>query len=268
MDATLIRRFGEAGLELRPAIGPIQPSSPEIFQMDIRRLGRDEHFRVWPGRDTKADVLSTDRRLRQLVLLVKEPKRLFRETLPRPSLGLPQLKGAARRMGGRLVGTTAETWTVERWTSGKSRYLCGMDERHLFIARLAGGTTVRDAHDSLRPRRLPSTSKRQGEWFFTPLSVWESGRLEALIASRRAVVLEKEPIGAGGHPHTADELVRVPAPRWTSADLSRGPRVAVFVRGAVRHPEHATLRFRDWVAVVRNAEPGQTGPVRNVFWID
>jgi hypothetical protein len=265
MDATLIRRFGEAGLELRPALGPIEPSNPEIFQMDIRRFGRDEHFRVWPGEGTSADVLSTDRKLRQLVLLVREPKRLFQETFPRNG---EEPKAVARRMGGRLVDRTAERFTVERWTSGKSRYLCGMDERHLFIARLAGGTTVRDAHDSLRPRRLPSTATRQGEWFFVPLSAWELGRLEAAIAARRAVVLAKEPIGAGGHPHTADELTRLPAPRWTAADVGRGPRVAIFVRGAVRHPEHKTVRFRHWVSVVRNAEAGQTGPVRNVFWID
>ncbi|HEX7900812.1 MAG TPA: hypothetical protein VF950_23845 [Planctomycetota bacterium] len=268
MDATLIRRFGDAGLDLRPALAPIQPSNPDIFQMDIRRLGRAEHFRVWPGTEASADVLSTDPKLRQLVLLVREPKRLFVETLPRMRLRAGELKGAARRAGGRLAGFTAETYAVERWTSGKSRYLCGMDERHLFIARLAGGTTVRNAHDSLRPRRLPSTSVRQGEWFFVPLTPGESGSLERMIAARRAVVLAKEPIGAGGHPHTADELVRLPAPRWTSADAGRGPSVAIFVRGAVRHPEHKTVRFRAWVSVVRNAEPGQTGPVRNVFWID
>jgi hypothetical protein len=265
MDATLIRRFGEAGLELRPALAPIEPSNPEIFQMDIRRFGRAEHFRVWAGQDTSADVLSTDRKLRQLVLLVREPKRLFQETFPRNG---EDPKAVARRMGGRLVDRRPDRFTVERWTSGKSRYLCGMDERHLFIARLEGGTTVRDAHDSLRPRRLPSAATRQGEWFFAPLSVGEAGRLEAAIAARRAVVLAKEPIGAGGHPHTADELVRLPAPRWTSADVGRGPRVAIFVRGAVRHPEHKTVRFRHWVSVVRNAEAGPSGPVRNVFWID
>jgi hypothetical protein len=268
MDANLIRHFGDAGLDLRPALAPIQPSNPEIFQMDIRRLGRAEHFRVWAGRDTAADVLSTDPKLRQLVLLVREPQRLFQETLPRMRLRAGELKGAARRMGGRLIGSTADTFTVERWTSGKSRYLCGMDERHLFIARLAGGTTVRDAHDSLRPRRLPSKAVRQGEWFFVPLTPWEAGRLEAMIAARRAVVLAKEPIAAGGNPHTADELARLPAPRWTSDQSSRGPAVAIFVRGAVRHPEHKTVRFRSWVSVVRNAEPAQSGPVRNVFWID
>src|SRR3712207_7161336 len=49
-------------------------SNPEIFQMDIRRLGRAEHFRVWPGRGTEARVLWTDPRRRQLVLLVRDRK--------------------------------------------------------------------------------------------------------------------------------------------------------------------------------------------------
>jgi hypothetical protein len=267
MDALLIRRFGDAGLDLRPALAPIEPASPDIFQMDIRRLGAREHFRVWPGRGTSAEVLSTDAGLRQVVLLVREPKRLFREKLSRAAgIRLGELKTQARRMGGRLSATTATTWTLERWTSGKARYLCGRDERHLFIARLNGGTTVKEAHASLRPRRLPAEAIRQGEWFFVPLTPWEEQRLDAMIEAHRAVLLAKEPLGAGGHPHTADELVRVPAPAWTGA--SRGPGVAVFVRGAVRHEEHATVRFRHWVSVLRNAEPGPEGQVRNVFWID
>ena len=268
MDATLIRRFGDAGLDLRPALAPIEASNPEIFQMDIRRLGAREHFRVWPGRDTSPEVLSTDGDLRQLVLLVREPRRRFTQRLPRNGeASLGRLKELARRMGGRLTGTTKDTWNLERWTSGKTRYLCGMDERHLFIARLSRGTTVKEAHASLRPARLPASALRQGEWFFVPLSPREEARLEDLIAGRRAVVLAKEPLGAGGHPHTADELLRLPLPSWAGS-AGRAPAVAVFVRGAVRHEEHRTLRFRSWVSVVRNAEPGPQGQLRNILWID
>jgi hypothetical protein len=72
MDATLFRRFGEAGLTLRPATAPMKPWLPRSFQLEIRRVGRAEHFRVWPGVGVRAEVLSLDRKLRQLVLRVRE----------------------------------------------------------------------------------------------------------------------------------------------------------------------------------------------------
>jgi hypothetical protein len=66
-----------------------------------------------------------------------------------------------------------------------------------------------------------------------------------------------------GHPHAADELV-VLAP---GAEPMAG---AVFVRGRVRHPDHATVGFRSWRRAVRNAEPTVDGGARmpGVTWVD
>jgi hypothetical protein len=217
MDANLIHRFREAGLELRPALAPLEPASPERFQIDIRRLGPREHFRVWPGRGTSIDVLSVDRALRQVALRVRE---------------------AARR---------------GRRTPGTSSYLCGVDDRRLFVARLNGGAA---------PRGPSGKPLRRGEWTFLPMPEADRERLEALIAGRRAVVLADEPLpGAGGASFTAEQLVRVPAPAW-AAD-GRGPGIAVFVRGALRHAEHGTVRLGAWRTALRFAE----GQARPVYWI-
>ncbi len=217
MDARLIHPFREAGLELRPALAPLEPAAPERFQIDIRRLGSREHFRVWPGRGTSIDVLSTDRALRQVVLRVREARRPVRRT------------------------------------PGTSHYLCGIDDRRLFVARLNGGAI---------PRGPSEKPLRRGEWAFLPMPAEDRERLEALIAGRRAVVLADEPLpGAGGTPFTAQELVRMPAPAWAAE--GRGPGMAVFVRGAVRHEEHGTVRLGTWRTAVRFAE----GRDRSVYWI-
>ena len=196
MDAILVRRFAEAGLKLRPATAPLKPWAPRTFQIEIRRVGRAEHFRFWAGPGVRAEVLSTDRKLRQLVLRVREAK--------------------------------AETL-----------YLCGNEERRLYVERLAG--TGRG-----KPLRL-------GAWRFLPTSPEERARLEARIAERRAVVLLKEPLGPGEDAPTADVLLKLPA---LGGGVSRAPGMALFVRGAV-----GSLRFPAWTA----AEPaeGTSG-----YWID
>jgi hypothetical protein len=245
MEHLLVKRFGQADLELEIARLPINPSNRQIFQLDIRQEGRSEHFRAWPGdARIEAQVMSVDRALRQLTLYVREPRRRFEERVAKNGFQFLRLKIGLRLLGGRIVGSTPDAWIVERWTEGKARYLCGRDERNLFIAPFAHGTSVRDAHASLRPRVVPAGAQRQGEWFFVPLPALEERRLEAELRARPWLILRKESIGPGGQPHVADELVRLRDARSAST----------YVRGRVRHPDHVTRELRTWHRVIRNAE--------------
>src|SRR5262245_20738270 len=97
----------------------------------------------------------------------------------------------------------------------KSRFLCGHDERHWFVAAIpestSGVTTVAQAQDALRPpavrlaaaglrrrqrrRRRNAAFVRQGEWFFLPAP-----------GLRPGVVLRHEPLvrGKGSKPHVME----------------------------------------------------------------
>lgn len=176
----------------------------------------------------------------------------------------------------------------------KHRYLLGHDERHWFVAGVPESTpvsNVRDAKDALKPdavrlaeigldaatrnRRHNKARHRQGEWFFVPdpnfipPSDW------------RFAVLRNEPIsrGRGSKPHVCEELYRsggedvyVSGGAY-SGGITEGQYIAlgdrerrrhnwtvmkrnpdVWVRGAIRHPDHATLHLNGWHKVVSNTE--------------
>lgn len=264
MDLRLVPRFAEADLRLKMLDGPVFGAGREIFQMDIRRDRTGESFRLWTGGlGTSVDVLNLDRRLRQLVLRVKEPRRRFEERLWTHRVTREEADQRARDTGGTLVGTQGGDWIIERWTSTDDRrYLCGRDESHLFIAQVERATTVRAAHASLKPqevrdadRSAPERTLRQGEWFFVELSASELKALAEHLRRRGSELLRRESLGGNGRPHMADEVVRL------------GGRV--YARGAVRHPDHKTLVLGGWRRVHRNAEVRQSAVGSNgVYWID
>jgi hypothetical protein len=286
----LVTRFAAAGLKLVLAGEPMEQSNPEIFQLDIpRRLKgntRTEWFRIWPGHeDNTIVVLTIDKARQQLVLLVKEEQRTFTRTeifpyrrwrmVNRPKVG-EQWQGlevvAIRDVG--------NGWAVDRrgeTPSSKRHYLCGVDERQLFVCQLPRGCgSVDDAHRALKRTELvlaegqaPGRTVRQGEWFFVNLTYEERTRLERILAERPYLIRKRQPIGAGGHPHRADEIVRIPG-----QVLEHGWPIRendVFVRGTVQHVDHAPVRFAVWRKVIRNNEVGGAAAptTRNgVFWVD
>jgi len=176
---------------------------------------------------------------------------------------------------------------------GGERFLCGHDERHWFAAAVADRvSTVRDAKRSLLPKELRDAGlsdrtvntrhnevfKRQGEWFFVPIN---EGSLRA--RGEFGTVLKDEPLlrNRNAKPHLCSEVVRfggtpVVIYRGTEYTLkawddflaalrASGERVTgrvlnvvkdpeVYVRGQVRHPDHATLLLRGWHRVHANAE--------------
>jgi hypothetical protein len=183
----------------------------------------------------------------------------------------------------------------------KSKFLCGHDERNWFVAAVpedARGVTgveaakaalqpelVRTAVGRLRPknpfRRRNTAYVRQGEWFFVPaprLSPPEAfvlrdepltrgrGRAHVLaLAYRRGgrtvYVSPENPNGIG-----EAAFRRVPArdrSRWTP--MTRDPEL--YAKGAVRHPDHATIVLPGWHGVVMNTEE-QARATAHVAFLD
>ena len=135
-----------------------------------------------------------------------------------------------------------------REREGNSRFLCGHDERHYFVASVPDPvSTVEQAKESLKPpeargarlrrrergkRRNPAYI-RQGEWFFIPDPDFEpEGR----------PIHGKEPLRRGrGRPHVCEEYCR------SGIELAHA-------RGRVTHPDHATVELRGWHRVAPNTE--------------
>ena len=187
---------------------------------------------------------------------------------------------------------------------GGSKFLCGHDERSWFVAAVpesARANTVQDAKDALKPpevweairqarvpmnqrdRRKTKAFLRQGEWFFLPRP-W-------LNVSEK-LVLVNEPIRrGGGKPHVCQFLYRQGGeqvhvcPRYpnglTPAEFDALPRkerdahrwrlmtrdARVFVKGKIRHPDHATLVLPYWHQVFMNTET-RARAMREVAFLD
>jgi hypothetical protein len=195
-----------------------------------------------------------------------------------------------------------------REAEGKAaRFLCGHDEREWFVAAVPGGaSTVAQAKEALKPRairslqsklKVPARSRnrrknaafrRQGEWFFVPVSVWQRDGIN------EKWILHNEQLRRGaGKPHIVEQLYRVAgevvyvcpeypngvnewhyrrilkqdrkAARWPWQVQRRNPRV--YARGRIRHSDHATITLPDWHRVVLNTET-ETETMRNVAFLD
>jgi len=189
----------------------------------------------------------------------------------------------------------------------KSKFLCGHDERHWFVAAVpekAPVGTVRSAMEALKPRevqvaqervglgskarsrRKNAAYRRQGEWFFVPAP-------ELRVDPR--LVLQNEPItrSNGSKPHRIEFCYRtggqtVYVSRTHPAGLNeRSYRqlidadpeasrwnwrvlrrdAAVYARGHVRHADHKTITLVGWHRVYMNTE-SQAVAMRNVAFLD
>jgi hypothetical protein len=187
----------------------------------------------------------------------------------------------------------------------KARYLCGHDERHWFVAAIPESdpvSTVRDAKRALRPEGVgDGPFVRQGEWFFVPSPDFEPG---PLLPIRRNEPIVRS---GGGVAHVADEAVRrggtavyvptitatdtdtpadleawsrsfgggvsekrmarlrVEHPHWSWTEMLRDPEL--YVRGPIRHPDHATVVLRGWHRVYMNTE-SQAKAMAHIVFLD
>ena len=191
-----------------------------------------------------------------------------------------------------------------RGRESKSKFLCGHDERAWFVAAIpetANARDVQSAKDALKPAAVWESIRqhnlapnkrdsrrneafvRQGEWFFIP-------RPE--VNAKSEIVLENEPIRRGaGKPHMCQYLIRTGGEqvyvsgaypnglttqqyrdlpeaerrRWSWRPMVRNAHV--YVKGAIRHRDHATIWLRDWHEVVMNTET-QARAMQHVAFLD
>jgi hypothetical protein len=185
----------------------------------------------------------------------------------------------------------------------KSKFLCGHDERHWFVAAVPEGvrgvTGVATAMEALQPRavrreaarlrpkdrlrRRNAAFVRQGEWFFVPTALWPEP-----LASQ---VLRDEPLSRGrGKAHvmqfafrtggevvyvsdderrviTAAQFVRLSPRQRQTGWTQRARNSQVYAKGAVRHPDHATIHLPGWHRVFMNTE-NESQAMRHVTFID
>lgn len=279
-----------------------------IFGLDIRRAfngnARSEYFLCWPGHeDTIVNISATDKKLAQLVLTVKEAEVEFqriieefmyrshikkygdkwlsawiKDTRPRVSVGGKHGMRDARPED--FVYIKGTLWMNDRTPGNVRHFLIGRDERQLFMCQLPkAATSVKAAHDSLKsPTVILAEGKqlgrtyRQGEWFFLNCTKEEEQEIEKYLRSSTKIVYEKVSIGLhagrrGGKPHVVDELIKL-RPRPLEHGFPVRQREEVFVRGAVRHSDHETLKIGSWRKVILNAEQNNNNAGLGGTWID
>lgn len=310
MREHLVRRFADAGLKLilndRPIIGGVR-GGRDIVQIDIQRQTngsrRIEWFRIFPGaEENRIEVVGTDKRHGQVVLMVHEVPREFEEQVPWATvqhlqerdpenwLDLLCKENRVRKSAVtvRKVRKGVTVFVKRKTPSEKRHFLCGLDERQLFIAQLPKAvSTVRDAHACLKTTTVTMAegrginATRQGEWFFLEPSAEELATIETGLEKGALNVERTVPIGPfsdgsssrsrskvrqfRGNPHTAEELVVLPGTPLDHGFSVRGREV--FIRGKVRHVDHKTVSFKSWRKVIRNAEPN-AGQALGVGWVD
>lgn len=305
---TLSAAFAKAGLKLEISKEPLRQGRGmnDIFQIDVQRkltgAQRGEWYRMYVGNEaTEVSVRDTDKEHSQVVLMVREPAGEFEEKV---DFTLPMNRMAPKRVFDewvrREVLTHGRTLVrkvypgakerghviVRQTTDGAMRYfLMGVDERQLFIAQLTNAATTVDGARKLLGRtvqfaegkRKGSSLDRQGEWFFLETSQGQRDHIDQLIQQNKISVHKKAVIGTfasrGGKPHTADELVSLPLNKISEkARLAHGFPVRsrqIYIRGAVRHSDHKTVKFSQWREVIANNEgaTGQAGAT-GVLWVD
>jgi hypothetical protein len=259
MDTALLSfKFARMGARLK-----VVDNLGAIVSLNVRSDRRGEFFEIAPAAAAELDILDVKPADRHLLLLVRQ-------------------------------------------RGEKSKFLCGHDERHWFVAGIPESApvgTVQQAKEALKPpevvaaqirnrvgtaarnRRKNAAFVRQGEWFFLP-----APRLDV----EERLVLHWEPLRrGGGKPHWAEFCFRtggesvyvcsrhpngVVEERYRSI-LSANPKArtwgwrvmrrnpGVYVRGRVRHSDHATVSLNGWHRVVLNTE-ARSRAMRNVAFLD
>jgi hypothetical protein len=170
MLSETVRGFESVDLKLKVVGAPQQSTTRDIFQFDIWRSRVGEYFRIWPGaRDNTFAVLDGDRRFRQVLLSVREPRRPFEQRVHQwGDRTWESVDREVRQQGGQVVRDIGTHWVVRFWTSPLTRlYLCGFDERSFSLRRfpmagLSPRRTRRSCPTRSRGFRNPSFDKASG----------------------------------------------------------------------------------------------------------
>ena len=237
---SLLAHFKETGLPLSTTTSRnTWGSNVPIVRLSINERPT-EHFMVDVGDEkNRVEVLSIDKNFRQLILLVKEPKREY--TIPRAD------------NEGKIIQIKEHTDPTER------RYLMGLDEKHLFISGLPKEdvNTVAEAHQALKHRAVIEAEKqgreikRQGEYFFVLLTAREQEELMVKMEKDKRILCKRDKLSRNRQrPHFVRRLIRMRRKR------------KIYAQGTVTHEQHEPLILPTWHRVYRNREtesPGISG---------
>jgi len=256
---TLERRFAAVGARLKVANGPWRGEPRINIGWDARGEYFELHF-AGDGQAVELEVVDVQPRDRHLLLLAR-------------------------------VGQE------------KSKFLCGHDERRWYVAAVPesarGVSGVAAAKAALQPddvrelvarkrpkdpfRRRNTAYVRQGEWFFVPAAGIDPPaasvlRDEPLTRGRGTAHVMQFAYRRGGtvvyvnqrHPAGISETryARLTPDQRRSGSWERLVRdPEVYAKGAVRHPDHATIRLAGWHRVLMNTEQGARA-MRHVAFLD
>lgn len=249
MNNLLEKRFQEMGTR----VSFFETNRPERLSVHILRDRKSEYFGILAGSDYTLEVIDFRPKMKHLLLLARN-----------------EAKGS------------------------KDKFLCGYEERHWFVAAVPedrGVSNVLTAMEALKPElvaerqhvlklgqseRLMRKNRafvRQGEWFFVPVPTFDPGK---------AMIRTWEPLsrGTGSKPHLAEQAVRhrgelvyvcqhypfgvtedeykrilsdrEQARNYDWNTMLRNPDV--YVRGRVKHKDHATVFLDGWHRVLMNTE--------------
>lgn len=184
----------------------------------------------------------------------------------------------------------------------KDHFLCGQDERHFFVASVGGVSTVAAAKASLKPkeiqtqetglnsdkrnRRKTKVFRRQGEWFFLPVDINPDPvfirRDEPLVRNTGSKAhIAEFAYRSGGedvkvcreYPNglTREEYKTLIADNPNAKflnwrDMKRN--ASVYVKGRIRHADHATLNLDTWHRVLMNTESFSESVAVTVAFLD
>lgn len=217
-----------------------------------------------------------------------------------------ELRANARRASCEVVEVDKDErcmLLLVREGADKSKFLCGFDERHWFVAAIpesaAGVRGIVSAREALQPeavrqavarvrprdpfRRRNVAYVRQGEWFFLPrrnLIVDEGDVLrdEPLSRGRGKDHLLEFAFRHGGatvfvnaeHPSGIGlaEFERLSPAKQRSGlwrEMVRDPEL--YAKGSVRHPDHNTIVLYGWHRVLMNTEQSARA-MRHVAFLD
>ncbi len=253
------------------------------LEKNFQKIGAK--VKIIAARNTRRSVQTAPIRLD---VIERNGEELFEIAVRQDLIGVLDLSILELKSQERHLVLLARHSDREGKTVSKDHFLCGHDERHLFVASVDAVSTVAAAKDSLKParvreqetgqninkrnRRKTPVFKRQGEWFFLPVE----------ISPDKLRILKNEALvrGRGSKPHTAqfafrqggetvrvcsqypnglsepeyDELIKEnPHTRYFSWRVMQR-NATVYAKGRISHADHATIVLDSWHQVLMNTE--------------
>lgn len=211
-------------------------ANTKCFLMDLRR-NKDEDIIIFPGVDTKLEIISIDQDSRKVLIKINEPVRDEVVTM----------KVRDRKKTNKYVVVT----TAQHTYAEQRIFLIGKDEGHLFISPIKDVfRTVKEAYESLKPEELKDKTnnyyRRQGEWIFIPINY------NIPMSQFCSTILPLSLRIGSGRSHIVTES-------FTCFGIT-------YVRGNVTNPNYKTLILKKWHRYICNLKLKNN--INGLTWVD